>query len=54
MKIAKRTGLKRKVIKMRKIPKIIKGLRTGLKRKTLCSAEKKYINPLNAEKVTHN
>ena len=50
-KIATRIGLKRKVIKRTK-RRIIKGLCTGLKRKTFHRAEKNYINPLNAEKVT--
>lgn len=67
MPIAERTGLKRKTIKTKVIrvnnikrPNIIRTVkkqipiakRTGLKRKIVHKAGKKYINPLNAEKVT--
>ena len=52
MSIAKRTGLKRKVISsIVKTRKVIKALRTGLKRKTIRGGIKTYINPLNANKV---
>ena len=47
MSIAKRTGLKRKVIKRAK-RRIIKVLRTGLKRNIIRMPKKTYINPLNA------
>ena len=52
MSIAKRTGLKRKVISSRvKTRKVVKALRTDLKRKTVHGGIKTYINPLNANKV---
>ena len=49
-KIAKRTGLKRKVIKQIVKNRLI-AKRTGLKRKTIRIPKKNYTNPLNAEKV---
>ena len=52
MSIAKRTGLKRKVISsIVKTRKVVKASRTGLKRKTVRGGIKTYINPLNAKKV---